>query len=68
MKIKKMKNYIDIVQKIMSNKEAKKYGLVLTLAVCLLVIGRLSASDPIRSDFCKKEILNILLYNCVHFF
>ena len=54
-----MKNYIEIAQSIMSNKETKKYGLILSLAVCLLVIGRLSASDPVRSEFCKKEILSI---------
>ena len=54
-----MKNYIEIAQSIMSNKETKKYGLIITLAICLLVIGRLSASDPIRSEFCKKEILSV---------
>ena len=54
-----MKNYIEIAQSIANNKEAKKYGLIITLAVCLLVIGRLSASDPIRSEFCKKEMLSI---------
>tara|TARA_B100000212_G_scaffold9485_2_gene7008 strand:+ start:276 stop:641 length:366 start_codon:yes stop_codon:yes gene_type:complete len=51
-----MKKYLEILEAISDSKVAKKYILLGSLAVCLVVIGRLSAKDPIRSDFCKKEI------------
>lgn len=51
-----MKKYLEILEAISDSKVAKKYILLGSLAVCLVVIGRLSANDPIRSEFCKKEI------------
>ena len=51
-----MKKYLEILEAISDSKVAKKYILLVFLGACLLVIGRLSANDPIRSDFCKKEI------------
>ena len=53
-----MINYIEIIKIIASNKEIKKFGLVISLGICLLMIGRLSVKDPVRSDFCHKEILD----------
>tara|TARA_Y100000310_G_C20436087_1_gene693789 strand:- start:407 stop:775 length:369 start_codon:yes stop_codon:yes gene_type:complete len=52
-----MKKYLEILETISDSKVAKKYILLGSLAICLVVIGRLSANDPIRAEFCKREIL-----------
>jgi hypothetical protein len=52
-----MKKYVDLFQSIVSDKDSIKSGLLISLVICLLMIGRMSVSMPIKSEFCKKEIL-----------
>ena len=54
-----MQIFFSFLKGLHENKEAQKIIILICLGLCLLIIGRLSVSEPIVSEFCVKQIRTI---------